>query len=235
MFPPDDQVSETRVSTTAVQAQQTRCCRTVLQATNSDSISEKVRAISVVWMAMRPPLGHHRMLASGGPQRRHDVPDFGAADIVHVQHLEAFLRRHDVAHQDISAFAAALGNYLHRLFAQDVGRGDQARDLAIMIQHQQQAYAALDHSLVCFVDAVGRADHDGTDTPQIRHDLDRGMIEGDAFRQGLGRTAKAGSRLQQAGWQGRICCAHHHGLLHAVAVGSGIRRLPQAPPCFRTL
>ena len=45
---------------------------------------------------------------------------------------------------------------LHRLFAEDVGRGDDADDLPVLVDDEQQPHAALDHAAVRFVDAVAR-------------------------------------------------------------------------------
>ena len=55
---------------------------------------------------------------------------------------------HDVADGELVATQAAVDGDPHRPLAQEVGCGDEAEDVLVLVDDEQQPHAARDHELV---------------------------------------------------------------------------------------
>jgi len=73
--------------------------------------------------------------------------------------------------------------------AENIGRGDDPDDLAILVHHQQQPHPSLDHATMGFVQGIaGQNDHRGR-ASEIGHHLHRRIVHTDVLHHGLRRWA----------------------------------------------
>jgi hypothetical protein len=84
------------------------------------------------------------------------VAYLGRAHVREVEHLEFALRRHDVPYEKLFTPDTAVRDDLHRLLAEDIGRGDQPDDVSVLIYDEKQAHAPLQHPPVRLVHCIAR-------------------------------------------------------------------------------
>jgi hypothetical protein len=132
-------------------------------------------------------LNYQRMLAAMRFEGGDDIANMGGLQILHAEDFQPLSRRHDVFHHHIGVTDALGLHDLHRFFAGQIGRSDQAQNVILVIHHQQHPDAAMNHLGPRGFDRFQREDRVRSDDGEIGHHRRGRLVQGDLFGQRLAR------------------------------------------------